>query len=161
MFSTTTALCDNHWIQLSRWTHLHVTRWILRQIGTGLKREEMSKRYFSKYGTKERKITCCILHHVFMKWVCDHRRESQFKQLRKLPEKKIFGASTGFQPVASALALQCSPSWAMKTHTLEAGQFIDHCDGHILISFVFPQFTAFHSVYHVFMLLFGVQLNFA
>ena len=23
-----------------------------------------------------------------------------------------------------------------------------HCDGHILISFVFPQFTSFHSVYH-------------
>ena len=35
------------------------------------------------------------------------------------------GASTGFEPVASALALQCSPSWAMKTHTLEAGQFIE------------------------------------
>ena len=48
-----------------------------------------------------------------MKLVCDHRSESQFKQLRK------FGASTGFEPVASALALQ------MKTHTLEAGQFIE------------------------------------
>ena len=23
-----------------------------------------------------------------------------------------------------------------------------HCDGHILISFVFPQFTSFHSVFH-------------
>ena len=31
----------------------------------------------------------------------------------------------------------------------EAGQFI-HCDGHILISFVFPQFTSFHSVFHSF-----------
>ena len=41
------------------------------------------------------------------------------------PKKKIFGASTGFEPVASALALQCSPNWAMKTHTLEAGQFIE------------------------------------
>ena len=39
----------------------------------------------------------------FMK--CDHRSESQFKQLRKSP-KKDFGASTGFEPVASALALQ-------------------------------------------------------
>ena len=62
----------------------------------------------------------------------------------------------------------------MKTHTLEAGQlrftamvtysfhlysrssqhFIPviaiHCDGHILISFVFPQFTAFHSSVWVF-----------
>ena len=27
--------------------------------------------------------------------------------------------------MASALALQCSPSWAMKTHILEAGQFIE------------------------------------
>ena len=23
-----------------------------------------------------------------------------------------------------------------------------HCDGHILISFVFPQFTSFHAVFH-------------
>ena len=41
------------------------------------------------------------------------------------PKKRFFGASTGFEPVASALALQCSPSWAMKTHILEAGQFIE------------------------------------
>ena len=39
-------------------------------------------------------------------------------------KKRFFGASTGFEPVASALALQCSPSWAMKTHTLEAGQLL-------------------------------------
>ena len=46
-----------------------------------------------------------------MKWVCDHRSESQFKQLRKSPKKKRdFGASTGFEPMASALALQCSTS---------------------------------------------------
>ena len=68
----------------------------------------------------------------------------------------------GFEPVTSALALQCSPSWAMKTHILEAGQFIEfinpwkewntewNCDGHILISFVFLQFTLFHSVFHSF-----------
>ena len=56
---------------------------------------------------------------IQMKWVCDHRSESQFKQLRNSPKKKIFGASTGFEPAASALALQRSPSWAMKTHTLE------------------------------------------
>ena len=47
---------------------------------------------------------------IQMKWVCDHRSESQFKQLRKSPKKKDFGASTGFEPVASALALQCSTS---------------------------------------------------
>ena len=66
-----------------------------------------------------------------LKWVCDHRSESQFKQLRTPPppppkkKKKDFGASTGFEPVASALALQCSTSLTMKTHTLEAGQFIE------------------------------------
>ena len=41
--------------------------------------------------------------------------ESQFKQLRSSP-KKVFGASTGFEPVASVFALQCSTSWAMKAH---------------------------------------------
>ena len=30
--------------------------------------------------------------------------------IAKKPEKKDFGASTGFEPVASALALQCSTS---------------------------------------------------
>ena len=49
----------------------------------------------------------------------------------------------------------------MKTHILKAGEFIEfiffaiasiaiHCDGHILISFVFPQFTSFHLVFHSF-----------
>ena len=42
--------------------------------------------------------------------MCDHRSESQFKQLRNSPKKRFFGASTGFEPVASALALQCSTS---------------------------------------------------
>ena len=51
--------------------------------------------------------------------------ESQFKQLRDSPKKKFFGPSTGFEPVASALALQYSTSWAMKTHTLGASQFIE------------------------------------
>ena len=45
-----------------------------------------------------------------MKWVCDHRSESQFKQLQNSPKKSFFGASTGFEPVASAFALQCSTS---------------------------------------------------
>ena len=29
-------------------------------------------------------------------------------------------------------------------------KFAIHCDGHILISFVFKQFTSFHSVFHSF-----------
>ena len=45
--------------------------------------------------------------------------------IAKIARKKIFGASTGFEPMASALALQCSPSWAMKTHILEAAQPIE------------------------------------
>ena len=133
----------------------------------------------------------------------------------EVAQKKFFGASMGLEPVASAFALQCSTSWAMETHTLEAGQSIEfvnlskewntewndvncgntnemrptssvwvfiaqlvehcranaeamvsnpveapknfyqatlqllklrfNCDGHILISFVFPQFTSTHS----------------
>ena len=84
----------------------------------------------------------------------------------KLARKKDFRTLTGFEPVASAFALQCFTSWAMKTYTLEAGQFIEfinpwkesffratsqllklrfNCDGHIFISFVFPRFTSFHS----------------
>ena len=48
---------------------------------------------------------------IQMKWVCGHRSESQFKQLRKSPKKREdFGASTGFEPITSALALQCSTS---------------------------------------------------
>ena len=39
--------------------------------------------------------------------------------------RKHFGTSTGFEPMASALALQCSTNWAMKTHTLRAGQFVE------------------------------------
>ena len=43
-----------------------------------------------------------------MKWVCDHRSQSQFKQLRKSPKKKISGLQRDSNPwlsVASALAL--------------------------------------------------------
>ena len=43
-----------------------------------------------------------------MKWRCDHR-------------------SCDYEPVASALALQCSTNWAMKTPTLGAGHFIEQC----------------------------------
>ena len=39
--------------------------------------------------------------------------------------ENIFGTSTGFEPMASALALQCYTNWAMKTHTLGAGQFVE------------------------------------
>ena len=48
----------------------------------------------------------------------------QFKLLQINP-KKFFETSTGFEPTASALALQCSTIWAMKIHTLGAGQFVE------------------------------------
>ena len=48
----------------------------------------------------------------------------RFKESQLSP-KNVFGASTGFEPVASALALQYSANWAMKTQTLGPGQFIE------------------------------------
>ena len=48
----------------------------------------------------------------------------RFKQSQLSP-KSVFGASTGFEPMASALALQRSTNWAMKTLTLGAGQFVE------------------------------------
>ena len=49
----------------------------------------------------------------------------KFKFKCKFKPEKNFRTSTGFEPMASALALQCSTNWAMKTHILEAGQFIE------------------------------------
>ena len=48
----------------------------------------------------------------------------RFKQ-SQLSLKNVFRTSTGFEPMASVLALQCSTNWAMKTHTLGAGQFVE------------------------------------
>ena len=44
---------------------------------------------------------------------------------RKISPKSVFGTSTWFEPMASTLTLQCSTNWAMKTHTLGAGKFIE------------------------------------
>ena len=48
----------------------------------------------------------------------------QFKQLQLNP-KKFFGTSTEFELIASALALQCSTIWAMRTYSLERVQFVE------------------------------------
>ena len=51
----------------------------------------------------------------------------QFKQLQINPPKispPNLGTSTGFEPMASALVLQYSNNWIMKTHTLGADQFV-------------------------------------
>ena len=66
---------------------------------------------------------------IQMKWICDHRSESQFKELRNSPKKSFSG-------------LQLSsmfPHWCVVSP-------VGGCDGHIFISFVFPQFTSFHSM---------------
>ena len=49
-----------------------------------------------------------------MKWRLDLRSFNQNVRNCEVAWKKSFGALTGFRPVASAFALQCSSSWAMK-----------------------------------------------
>ena len=61
----------------------------------------------------------------YMKWRFDHRSYNRNLSNCKFTPEKNFWASTGFEPMASALALQCSTNWAMKTHILGAGQFIE------------------------------------
>ena len=46
-------------------------------------------------------------------------------QLEINPPPPKFGTSTGFEPMTSVLALQCSTNWAMKTHALGEGQFVE------------------------------------
>ena len=62
---------------------------------------------------------------IRMKWRCDHRNCDRDLNNRKVSPKHVFGASTRFEHMASALALQCSANWATKTHTFGAGQFIE------------------------------------
>ena len=56
---------------------------------------------------------------------CDHRSCDYDLSNGKLSPKNVIGASTGFERMASALALQCSTNWAMKTYMFGAGQFIE------------------------------------
>ena len=63
---------------------------------------------------------------IQMKWRCDHRSCNRNLSNCKFWSEKIVRASTGFQPaMISALALQCSTNWAMKTHMLGIEQFIE------------------------------------
>ena len=50
--------------------------------------------------------------HVMTLWKI-FAGDTQFKQLRKRSLKKI-QASAGFEPVTSAIPVQCSTNWAMK-----------------------------------------------
>ena len=62
---------------------------------------------------------------IWIKWRCDHCSCDCDLSNRKVSLKNVFRASTGFEPSASALVLQCSTNWAMKTHMLGAGQFVE------------------------------------
>ena len=62
---------------------------------------------------------------IRLKWRSDHRSCDCDLSNRKVSPKNVFGASTGFESMASALVLQCFTNWAMKTHTLGAGQFVE------------------------------------
>ena len=97
------------------------------------------------------------LHSMIIMWTadmrmkrrCDHRSCNYDLSNRKLSPKNVFVASTRFEPMASALALQCPINWAMKTHTLGAGQFIDFIVPvkemkHMII--IITRFISFNSV---------------
>ena len=53
---------------------------------------------------------------------------------KRLPRRL---ATTGFEPMASALALQCSTNWALRTHTLRAGQYFELGSERIVVN-MFP-----------------------
>ena len=58
----------------------------------------------------------CIAR-IVLKVKNDHcSKFSQFKQLERRSLKKKIRASTGFEPVTSALPVHCSTNWAMKPH---------------------------------------------
>ena len=81
--------------------------------------------------TTDHRLTELLLMNIMwtadirIKWRCDHRSCHCDLSNRKVSLENVFGASTGFEPMASALALQCSTNWAMKTHMLGAGQFVE------------------------------------
>ena len=62
---------------------------------------------------------------IQMKLRCDHRSWIASLAITNFIRKKVFNSSTGFEPIASALALQCSTNWAMKIHMLGVDQFIE------------------------------------
>ena len=62
---------------------------------------------------------------LLSKWRCDHRSCIRLSNCELSPEN-YFRALTGLTPMAAALVLQCSTNWAVKTHTLGAGQFVEY-----------------------------------
>ena len=75
---------------------------------------------------------------MFFKW--RHDRRSGNCILSNFKFKKNFGTSTGFEPMASALALQPEIVFGLICHCLNCNY---HCQDHIFIKkFVFPQFIS-------------------
>ena len=77
-------------------------------------------------------------------------------QIHPPPPKKTnkqtnkFRTSTGFELMAFALGLQCSTIWAMKTHTLGAGQFVEFilsCERIIISSSFKIRISAVHIIF--------------
>ena len=63
---------------------------------------------------------------IQMKWSFDHRSYNRNLSNCKFKPEKNFWASTGFEPMASALALQCSTNWAPNIWVFIA-QLVEHC----------------------------------
>ena len=60
---------------------------------------------------------------IQMKWMCDHRSESQFKQLQNSLKKRFFGASTGFEPAVHIISFCVSfLSWVDELNKLAGSQ---------------------------------------
>ena len=86
---------------------------------------------------------CFHLRKVVFSGVHTHlRTESVFKTLRFTWYMWMGGKGK----VCSA----CEPSGPFLRATSQLPKSPFNCDGHIFISFVFPQFTSFHSVFHSF-----------
>ena len=57
------------------------------------------------------KVVC--QNQYILKWRCDHRSCNRNPRNSELSPKNRFPGLTGFEPVASAFALQCSTNWAV------------------------------------------------
>ena len=64
---------------------------------------------------------------IQMKCRCDNRSCDCDLSNRKLSPKNVFGASTGPEPVVSALALHCSIKWPAPNVGVFIAQLVEHC----------------------------------
>ena len=64
---------------------------------------------------------------IQMKWVCDHRSESQFKQLRKSPKKRISGLHCSYEIHTSVLEARQGTTWARRQTMRRRTLIGDYC----------------------------------